>query len=521
MHHADDSTRIFIAPFMRSLRLKITDLLETAGQSPSGPVPDVTELTALVLQQFAFLPQPLTLTVEGDVVVLQFPEESTAAQEEAARLALKGAKRAAVGDFAGALPPLQRALQLQPSLHSARRDLAMAYMELGQADAATNHLIEVLRVNPGDAWNWVVLGNLYLGPKNDPATGEKFLRKALDLKPGDAWALNSLAALHHRRDQHAEAIPLFQQAIATQPDLAQAYFGLALAHVALKQPDQAEAVLIRLFQQSRTRDTRSHPTFAQARALYADVQRDLAQRDESAMFKCVQNYKAELETLSGYPVKTAEAELQGTIGAQIQLAWTHGRDHHLLSTRRGYAPELLCHLQAHELTHLRIEANARKQGQNQFFTTNATTLANAHRALQADADKLRRKGTQPDAIQHLHLTLIKGLCGFLFNCPIDMLIERHLRQTYPVLRPAQFLSVRLMVNEALQVNTNPEILKITPRKIQRATLAMNGAYCLFLDDLFEGATTFAAPYRTMENFDMAKQLYQHWVQHSGQIAGGG
>jgi tetratricopeptide (TPR) repeat protein len=506
---------------MRSLRLKITDLLETADQSAAGRVLDVTEVTALVLQQFAFLPQPLTITVEGGDVVLQFPEESTAAQEEAARLALKGAKRAAVGDFAGALPALQRALQLQPSLHSARRDLAMAYMELGQPDAATNHLIEVLRVDPSDAWNWVVLGNLYLGPKKDPATGEKFLRKALDLKPGDAWALNSLAALHHQRGQHAEAIPLFQQALATQPDLPQAYLGQALAHVALKQPDQAEALLARLFKLGNARDTRSHPAYAQARDLYARVQRDLAQRDESALFKCVQNYKAELETLSGYPVKTVEAELSGTIGAQIQMAWTHGRDHHLLSTRRGYAPELLCHLQAHELTHLRIEANARKLGHNQFFTTNATTLATAHRALQADADKLRRKGTAPDAIERLHRTLIKGLCGFLFNCPIDMLIERHLRQTYPVLRPAQFLSVRVMVNEALQVNTNPEILKITPRKIQRATLAMNGAYCLFLDDLFEGATTFAAPYRTLENFDMAKQLHHYFIQHSEQFAGGG
>ena len=56
----------------------------------------------------------------------------------------------------------------------------MVYMEVGDIENATNHLIEVLRLDPKDAWSWVVLGNLYVREKNDLATGEKFLRKALD-----------------------------------------------------------------------------------------------------------------------------------------------------------------------------------------------------------------------------------------------------------------------------------------------------------------------------------------------------
>lgn len=127
-----------------------------------------------------------------------------------------------------------------------------------------------------------------------------------------------------------------------------------------------------------------------------------------------------------------------------------------------------------------------------------------------------RHRTPPHAIERLHVSLIKGLCGFLFNCPIDMLIERRLRETFPVLRPSQFLSLRVMAGEALQANTNPEILKATPRKILRASLAMNGAYSLFMDDLFEGASAFAAPYRKMDNFDMAKRLYQHWISRADQ-----
>jgi Tfp pilus assembly protein PilF len=473
------------------------------------------------MKQYGFLPQPLMITVEGDEVVLQFPKESTADEAEAARLAQKDGKKAAEGDFAKATELLKRALKLQPSLHSARRDLAMACMEMGDAESATNHLIEVLRLDPSDAWSWVVLGNLYLGPKNDPETGEKFLRKALSLKPGDAWALNSLAALCHKRGESTEAVRLFEQAIAANPQFANPYLGAATAHAAMQQPDQAAAVLQRLFHMGRLIDTRTHSVYAQARQLYARVQADLARRDESEMFKCVQNYKAGLEALSGYPIKIEEGDLTGTIGARIQMAWAHGRDHHLITTRRGSAPELLCHRETHELTHLKIEAEARQAGKNQFFITNERTHAAAHMALRADADKLRRSGSTPADIQRLHRSLIQGLCGFLFNCPLDMLIERHLHQTFPVLRSAQFLSLHLMADDALKANTNPEIIKLTPRKILRATLAMNGAYSLFLDDLFEGATTFAAPYRQMDNFDMAKRLYQHWNGRSQDVTGGG
>jgi hypothetical protein len=46
---------------------------------------------------------------------------------------------------------------------------------------------------------------------------------------------------------------------------------------------------------------------------------------------------------------------------------------------------------------------------------------------------------------------------------------------------------------------------------------MNGAYSLLLDDLFEGASAFAAPYSGLENFDMAKRLYRHWTNRTAAL----
>lgn len=506
---------------MRTIRLKIADLFELSGEKPPDGTPDVAALTPLVLKKYGFLPQPLIITVDGDDVVLQHPEEPEAARTEAARLAQKGAKKAAEGDYARAIETLKRALKLQPSLHAARRDLAMAYMEVGDVENASEHLVEVLRVNPADAWSWVVLGNLYVGPKQDMAMAEKFLRKALTLSPADPWALNSLAAICHKRGENEEAVRLFEQAIAANPEFANPYFGEAMVLASMGKPEQADETLHRLFAMGKLQDVRTQPVYEQARQLYMKVQENLARKNESEMFKCVQTYKADVEALSGYPVRIEEGEFQDKVGARIQMAWKHRRDHHLITTRRGYAPELLCHLEAHELTHLKMEAEARRAGNNKFFATTAKTRENAIRAVGPDLARIQRAGYSEESITQMVLSLVGGLCGFLFNCPLDMLIERHLRRSFPVLHPAQFLSIRVMAEEALAVNAHREVQKVTPRRILRATLALNGAYSLFLDDLFEGASTFAAPYRTMDNFDMAKRLYQHWMSRSDHLSGGG
>jgi hypothetical protein len=128
--------------------------------------------------------------------------------------------------------------------------------------------------------------------------------------------------------------------------------------------------------------------------------------------------------------------------------------------------------------------------------------------------KWEKAGYSEQKITGLTLTLVNGLCEFLFNCPLDMLIERHLRATCKPLQPAQFLSVRLMANEAWQTSSKPEVRQLTPRKILLASLALNGAYALFLDDLFRGATEFAAPYRREETFGLSQKLWKHWQERA-------
>jgi tetratricopeptide (TPR) repeat protein len=342
----------------------------------------------------------------------------------------------------------------------------------------------------------------------------------LEIKPDDAWALNSLAVGFQKRGEVQQAVEYFDKAIAANPEFANPYYGKALTLAEHGQPQSADETLASLFARAKMQDARSQPVFEGARELYVKVHRELAVRQHSDAFKCVQDYKAAMEKLSRFPIRFEETDFEDMLGATIQMAWKHGRDHHLIKTRRGYDPELLAHLEAHELTHLKLESEARQEGKNLFFATSAQSREVAIRSIATDVRRLEKQGYSEESITKLTLSVVAGLTGFLFNCPLDMTIERYIRETFPALQPAQFLSLRGMALEAAATNTNPQIRQVTPRKIMQASLALNGAYSLFLDSLFTGASNFSDVYRRFDTFSLSQRLFNRWAEQVGKLGPG-
>src|SRR5947207_12204929 len=127
---------------MKEIRLKVAEVFEVEPEETDRPS-DIAGITAYVLKHYAFLPKPIAVTLEGDEVVISYPGEDDTKRAEAVRLAARAVKRASEGQYDKAIAIYKRALELQPSFHAARRDLAMAYMEVGDIENATNHLIEV------------------------------------------------------------------------------------------------------------------------------------------------------------------------------------------------------------------------------------------------------------------------------------------------------------------------------------------------------------------------------------------
>ena len=167
-----------------------------------------------------------------------------------------------------------------------------------------------------------------------------------------------------------------------------------------------------------------------------------------------------------------------------------------------------------------MEAEARRAGRNRFFTTTAETHARAMRALAPDLLRIEQQGHRPDAVARMVADFVAGTCGLLFNTPLDLLIERRLDAELPALRPLQILSLVQLASEARAATINPEIRRLTPPRILRATSAFNGAQALLLDDLSGGATRCWGPYQRLETAELSQKLWRHWQQRQPALTPG-
>jgi len=478
------------------------------------------EAISLIRRSYGFLAAAVQVQIQGVTALISFDDKKAQDIEEATRLCERAGKRAAEGSYQKAVGIYKRALELNPGLLRARRDLAMACVELGEFDEAKNHLIEVLRLDPNDVWSWVVLANQYSKHEHDLATAEKFHKRALEIKPDDPWALNGLAAVKMEQGQPQEAIKCFDAAIAAHPKFANALYGKAVVLQSLGELLPAAESLRTLFRQADFQDARSAPVFESARQLIVEVENELAKKLQPDTFKDVENYRAEVEALSGFPVRvSAEDTPDGTTGV-VQMAWKYGRDYHVIKHTRTAPPHVAQHLVAHELTHIRLEALARRESKNKLFALTPVTRETAIRSIASDIRRLEKAGYAHDAITQVTLSLVEGMCRFVFNCPLDVIIERYLREHVPGLKHAQFVSLGKMAVDAANSTMHTEVRKMTPRKILDATTALNGCYAILLDEFNEGATKFTAVYQKFDQFALAKKLAEHWRARSLQLGPG-
>ena len=128
MKHRDKeaATQVTFCTIRRPLR----SLLDLHGE-PLPKEENPVGLAMRIAPWFAFLPVPVLFDIQGEDLLIRYPEEPESAKARASKLARRAAQRADTGDYAGAASLWRRALQRQPSFHTARRDLAHAYVKLG------------------------------------------------------------------------------------------------------------------------------------------------------------------------------------------------------------------------------------------------------------------------------------------------------------------------------------------------------------------------------------------------------
>ncbi len=471
------------------------------------------EIGERLRQVFDFLPKETKIEVADGIVTIDIPDSPNQAKSEADRLHVKATQRAQQGDYLKAVAIWERVIELDPANVEARRNLGMAYVELQETDKARENLVKAAVLDPKDAWSFVVLGNI-LAKENDWGGAERFFKQALELKPEDGWAMNSLGAMCAERHKYEDAIAWFEKSIRFNPKFANPYYGRAHALVGMGKPEAALASIEELFQKAERQDARSESVFRAARESYQETAKVIAKINKEKADEALEVYEEHIQDLSGFPVKEERRDLAAMIAGQTQMAWKKNRDHHLLLMRPGYPEPLWQHIKAHELTHIALEAEARALGRNKWFGTTATTRERAIRSMAADIKKLERKGLNNERTAELMVELLNGACGFVFNAPLDMMIEQRIRERLPDLRYNQLCSLIQLAKEAESVSTNKDVRELTPNRILRVNDALNGAMALWLKDFSGGIGDFVQSYRKFDSFPIAQKIYQHFQARS-------
>jgi Flp pilus assembly protein TadD len=84
---------------------------------------------------------------------------------------------------------------------------------------------------------------MVLAQRGDTPQAEKFLKRALELRPAYPEALNNLGILYLRTERRDQAVASFEESIRVAPDFDQAYLNLARVHAIEDNTAKARAVL--------------------------------------------------------------------------------------------------------------------------------------------------------------------------------------------------------------------------------------------------------------------------------------
>jgi Tfp pilus assembly protein PilF len=479
---------------------------------PEEPVDLTTlpihEAVVLIEEIYGFLPSTATISLSEDIVTIDIVDVASYRANRARQTLERAVEYARRGRYEAAVRMLHDVLEVLPGNTEARRNLAMSYMEMGHNGDARRHIVEVLRLDPKDAWAFLILGNLCGRIEQDLESAERFYRRAYELDPDDAYLLNSYGAIKAKIGRLDEAQALFERAIKIEPRYPNPRYGLALVH---QERDETAAVLgplEGLFAVPESQDVRREPVYEQARKLYLDINRRLAQESEPETMERLREAMDAYTTQTGYPINTEE-DNGLDVSAVAQLAWVHRRQQHLIKYKTA-ARGILPHRIAHEFMHIELADDARQASRGRVFISTTANREHALRDIRRSRRRFQRRGLADKAIDSLMDQMITGLANQLFNMPVDMVVEHRLHSEYDFLRPSQIISLDTTQLEALQAATDRSIRDMAPPSIYRASAAMNCAYALFTDFLFRDATAYAEPYGELPMFATGQTLFETW-----------
>lgn len=443
--------------------------------------------------------QPI-VNIDGDTIIVELDTPIFDEQKKEYKKALALCDKQ---QFAKAKPIIENLINQNPTNSEYYRVLAQIYSEQNQQDKAIDTLIDALRWNPQNGWALLLMGNILAKYKKDIQSALIYFDQALKANSNDFISLTNVGYLLMQEGKMEDAQKYINAALKINPEYTNASFTLAL--IFEKQND-----LVKAFEQT-IKSLRIHKKLDQVYQGMVSQAYALAKKiiDTNSISKTVSNFRHKLEFEGGKEIDLLEDNNINT-PAKIEFAENFKRDKHALRFKSGFPA--VEHLIMHELFHLKLVIDARKEKINQLFTSTSENK----RVFISDYSKHGRKmvqnGYPEETVQNFMGMIFDGLNLQIFNTPIDLFIEQYIHDEFPELRPWQFLSLTNLIENGIKAVTDPQVLKIAPADIISKTKILNLVNTLQFKELY--GIDFQSRHNPNKiEINQAQQFYNEYLEY--------
>ncbi|MBC5992426.1 tetratricopeptide repeat protein [Pontibacter cellulosilyticus] len=457
-----------------------------------------------------------SVIVKGDTIEVTLDSDLIDEQHKEYQTVVALAEKGRYNEAKQRLLPL---LEKAPHISEYHRILGQIQSEEGDQDEAINSLIDALRWDPKNGYALLMMGNIFARHKKDIDTALTYYAQAAKVNPEDNITLNNIGAILVQSGRVKEGIDYLLSAKDLAPEYPNTYFALAMA-------EESQGSLLSAFDYAvgAIKKSKGSQLYSQSVECAIDLAGRLVAHGKGD--RIVAKYTAELQQSVGTTIEVVEDDSIAT-AAKIEFAENYNRDRHIIRYKPSYSA--VQHLIMHELVHLDLVAQARKEQKNQLFTSGPSHSTAFNKAMDKDVKRLRKEGIPEDSVMQFLSSIFNGLNLQVYNTPIDLFIEDYLYSTYKELRPYQFLSLMRIVQEGVNATTDKRIASLAPRLVLSASKVYNLVNALHLKDLYgvDYTTVFNATAKEtkqaeefIEEFEEYRydrdaaeeyELVQHWA----------
>lgn len=407
------------------------------------------------------------------------------------------------GRYNDAKPILKNLINKNPTNSEFHRIMGQILSDEGDQDEAINYLIDALRWDPKNGWALTMMGNIFAKFKNDISTALKYYDQALIANPNDNIAVNNIGANLMQQGKNEQARKYFEKALSINPNYPNTLYALSL--LAEKEEDFQLSFTnaIEALRKNQKKDGLYQNSIKQATSVAnAILTTDIGK-------KIVKEYLHKLEFEGGTEIETIEDDSIPT-AAKFEFAENHNRKKHVIRVKSN--SPVVEHLQMHELVHLDLVIQARKNDANLLFITLDNKKADFAKSIQATINILNTKGFSKESISNYCDALFLGINNQIMNAPIDLFIENYLFESYSDLRPYQYLSLSVLLKESINAVTNKDIIPIAPTKILSASKIYNLVAAYQFKDLF-GVDIIDLYKANKVEMEQANEFYKEYMEY--------